>query len=355
MGDETRRVDNEECANVRQIACPLLQALAKARVVLTQDEPLFERTLDIQKNQIGCAERIAGLFREQPRHLVRVFVGDGDRLMPATPDDPGNQYFNQHDARYGKDANASDLRRGRKHRRYSDARCDRTHEAQGLILIMIRGQVQAVLRWIKPLMASYSHKRRLLQGDFAGSGHSAGITCGVRRRPRGVNGVHQGKFASFVERMAARVSPVPRSDRRRSVAPEAISSQRASSCHAFLPRFPPPPPSRFAAAARQRRLRQLLRSPAALRHLLSAAGHPAAIPHRERDRMVAPGRRVAHRIPARYETVMVPKTVMVAPEGVAYEEVPPQYATVQRTEIVAPARPTWFRCARAATIAAGSS
>ena len=34
--------------------------------------------------------------------------------------------------------------------------------------------------------------------------------------------------------------------------------------------------------------------------------------------MVSPGRRVAHRIPARYETVMVPKTVMVAPEGVQY-------------------------------------
>ena len=52
--------------------------------------------------------------------------------------------------------------------------------------------------------------------------------------------------------------------------------------------------------------------------------------------MVSPGRRVAHRTPARYETVMVPKTVMVAPEGVAYEEIPPQYATVQRTEMVAP-------------------
>ena len=54
--------------------------------------------------------------------------------------------------------------------------------------------------------------------------------------------------------------------------------------------------------------------------------------------MVSPGRRIAHRTPARYETVMVPKTVMVAPEGVQYEEVPPQYATVQRTEMVAPAR-----------------
>jgi len=54
--------------------------------------------------------------------------------------------------------------------------------------------------------------------------------------------------------------------------------------------------------------------------------------------MVAPGRRIAHRTPARYETVMVPKTVMVEPEGVQYEDVPPQYATVQRTEMVAPAR-----------------
>ena len=54
--------------------------------------------------------------------------------------------------------------------------------------------------------------------------------------------------------------------------------------------------------------------------------------------MVAPGRRIAHRTPARYETIMVPKTVMVEPEGVQFEEVPPQYATVQRTEMVAPAR-----------------
>jgi hypothetical protein len=54
--------------------------------------------------------------------------------------------------------------------------------------------------------------------------------------------------------------------------------------------------------------------------------------------MVSPGRRLAHRTPARYETVMVPKTVMVAPEGVQYEDVPPQYATVQRTQMVAPAQ-----------------
>jgi hypothetical protein len=54
--------------------------------------------------------------------------------------------------------------------------------------------------------------------------------------------------------------------------------------------------------------------------------------------MVAPGRVIAHRTPAQYRTIMVPKTVMVAPEGVAYERVAPQYATQQRVEMVAPAR-----------------
>ena len=54
--------------------------------------------------------------------------------------------------------------------------------------------------------------------------------------------------------------------------------------------------------------------------------------------MVSPGRTIAHRTPARYETVMVPKTVMVEPEGVQYEQVPPQYATRQRVEMVAPAQ-----------------
>jgi hypothetical protein len=29
---------------------------------------------------------------------------------------------------------------------------------------------------------------------------------------------------------------------------------------------------------------------------------------------------------------------MVAPEGVQYEDIPPQYTTVQRTQMVAPAR-----------------
>lgn len=54
--------------------------------------------------------------------------------------------------------------------------------------------------------------------------------------------------------------------------------------------------------------------------------------------MVAPGRVIAHRTPAQYRTVMVPQTVMVAPEGVQYEQVPAQYATQQRVEMVAPAR-----------------
>jgi hypothetical protein len=54
--------------------------------------------------------------------------------------------------------------------------------------------------------------------------------------------------------------------------------------------------------------------------------------------MVSPGRVIAHRTPAQYRIVMVPKTVMVAPEGVAYERVAPQYATQERVEMVAPAR-----------------
>ena len=54
--------------------------------------------------------------------------------------------------------------------------------------------------------------------------------------------------------------------------------------------------------------------------------------------MVSPGRTLAHRTPAQYETVMVPKTVMVAPSRVEYEQIPPQYATQQRVQMVAPAR-----------------
>lgn len=64
--------------------------------------------------------------------------------------------------------------------------------------------------------------------------------------------------------------------------------------------------------------------------------------------MVEPGRVIAHRTPAQYRTVMVPQTVMVAPEGVQYERVPPQYATRERVEMVAPARtyyaPVMPRC-----------
>jgi hypothetical protein len=56
----------------------------------------------------------------------------------------------------------------------------------------------------------------------------------------------------------------------------------------------------------------------------------------EQTVMVAPGHVIAHRTPAQYRTVMVPQTVMVAPEGVQYEQVPPQYATQQRVEMVAP-------------------
>ena len=62
--------------------------------------------------------------------------------------------------------------------------------------------------------------------------------------------------------------------------------------------------------------------------------------------MVSPGAVVAHRNPAQYRTVMVPQTVMVAPEGVQYERVAPQYAVRDRVEMVAPARtyyaPTYY-------------
>jgi hypothetical protein len=54
--------------------------------------------------------------------------------------------------------------------------------------------------------------------------------------------------------------------------------------------------------------------------------------------MVSPGAVVAHRTPAQYRTVMVPQTVMVAPEGVQYQQIAPEYATQQRVEMVAPAR-----------------
>jgi hypothetical protein len=54
--------------------------------------------------------------------------------------------------------------------------------------------------------------------------------------------------------------------------------------------------------------------------------------------MVSKGSVVAHRTPPQYRTVMVPQTVMVAPAGVRYEQIPAQYATRQRVEMVAPAR-----------------
>ena len=38
--------------------------------------------------------------------------------------------------------------------------------------------------------------------------------------------------------------------------------------------------------------------------------------------VVSPGGVIAHRTPAQYRTVMVPQTVMVAPEGVQYEHIP---------------------------------
>ena len=43
-------------------------------------------------------------------------------------------------------------------------------------------------------------------------------------------------------------------------------------------------------------------------------------------------------VPPQYRTVMVPQAVMVAPKGVRYERIAPQYATHQRVEMVAPAR-----------------
>ena len=66
--------------------------------------------------------------------------------------------------------------------------------------------------------------------------------------------------------------------------------------------------------------------------------------------MVEPGRVIAHRTPAQYRTVMVPQTVMVAPEGVQYERVAPQYAVRERVEMVASARtydaPTYYAAPR---------
>ena len=52
--------------------------------------------------------------------------------------------------------------------------------------------------------------------------------------------------------------------------------------------------------------------------------------------MVSPGGVVAHRVPAQYQTVMVPQTVMVSPESVQYEQIPAQYAVRNRVEMVSP-------------------
>jgi hypothetical protein len=57
--------------------------------------------------------------------------------------------------------------------------------------------------------------------------------------------------------------------------------------------------------------------------------------------MVSPGRTIAHRTPAQYRTVMVPRTVMVAPEGVAYERVPAQYGVSEHVEMVSPGYTTY--------------
>jgi hypothetical protein len=69
----------------------------------------------------------------------------------------------------------------------------------------------------------------------------------------------------------------------------------------------------------------------------------------QRTVMVAPARRVYHRIPAEYGTVQ--RTVLVAPERVGYQQVcgacgvsyrpyvvPAQYGTVERTVMTAPSR-----------------
>ena len=70
--------------------------------------------------------------------------------------------------------------------------------------------------------------------------------------------------------------------------------------------------------------------------------------------MVSPGRRIAHRVPARYDRDGAADQHGFAGER-AVRGIPPQYATVQRTQMVAPARTVWCRCAPAAAIAAGSS
>ena len=102
------------------------------------------------------------------------------------------------------------------------------------------------------------------------------------------------------------------------VAATAISTSASAGCYGCY--TPPPPPPRPCVTCYQQQV-----VPPQYRTVSETV-------------MVSPGRVVAHRTPARYETVMVPKTVMVEPEGVHYEKIPPQYGTVQRTEMVAPAR-----------------
>jgi hypothetical protein len=52
--------------------------------------------------------------------------------------------------------------------------------------------------------------------------------------------------------------------------------------------------------------------------------------------MVSPGGIIAHRVPAQYQTVMVPQTVMVSPESVQYQQIPAQYGWQSRVEMVSP-------------------
>jgi hypothetical protein len=83
---------------------------------------------------------------------------------------------------------------------------------------------------------------------------------------------------------------------------------------------------------------QLLRATAALPHLLSAAGRAAAVSDHPGNRDGGTRRRQSASHPAQYRTVMLPQSVMVAREGVQYEQTPAQYAVRQHFEMVAPAR-----------------
>ena len=64
--------------------------------------------------------------------------------------------------------------------------------------------------------------------------------------------------------------------------------------------------------------------------------------------MVSPGHVIAHRTPAQYRTVMVPQTVMVAPEGVAYERTAPNTRPRSASKWWLRPAPTTFRLRRAA-------